>query len=197
MTEHLDKIGFAELLKILQLDDDDRISLNIKIKHGKKWKWRCAGIGTPTEAIDTAADAGGRDLWFGVNPTSHTGRGRGLSAEVTRITAMIADFDDDKMSRAAQNEVIDDISELIGRASAIVESGHGRHVYWPDPQTGRRSAFQRRSGRAGQPFRAPAQKGRRAPARAARHRLGSGSGAAGARQHQLQIRSGARHRILR
>ncbi len=124
-----DEIGFAELLEILHLDDNDQISLNIK----RFGQWRCIGIGPPTNAVNrAAADYADRELWFGVHPTSHPGLpGRGGSAEVTRITALIAEIDDAKMSRGAADAVIADIAGVIGWPTAIVESGHGRHFYWP------------------------------------------------------------------
>ncbi len=128
-ADNLTEIGFAELLEILHLDNDDQISLNIK-RYGQ---WRCIGIGPPTSAVNRAvSDYASLDLWFGVHPTSHPGLpGRGGSAEVTRITALIAEIDDAKMSRQAADAVIADLAAIIGWPTAVVESGHGRHFYWP------------------------------------------------------------------
>lgn len=78
------------------------------------------------------------DIWFGVNPVFGPARinsGRGLAADVVRLTAVYADLDvkpGGMSSMEAAGQVIEDLSNMLGtRPSAVVLTGHGVQPYWP------------------------------------------------------------------
>jgi AAA domain len=123
----LEPLDFAGLLDILGHTDDDHTALTA-IVNGKKG----TGIAPRAKVIEVAAQHADSDLWFNINPTScREKRRRGTSAEVSRLATLAADADDEKMSRAGIDEIIFEVAGLIGWHSAWVESGHGRHFYWP------------------------------------------------------------------
>lgn len=122
------ELDFAGLLDLLDYAADERTALTAKI-HGEKQ----SQIGDRGQVLDAAGEWSHLDLWFNVNPTGCTrpGKVRGTSAEVSRLAALLADLDDDKMSRTGTDEIIAEITSLIGHPSAVIESGHGRQCYWP------------------------------------------------------------------
>lgn len=129
MTGDFTEIGFAELLDILGYQPDEHVSLNGIV--GGRFTARVA---TVAEAIEHAPEFADKDLWFGVNPVSMPigSKRRGRSADVTRLAALIIELDYAKLSAQAQAELVDDITAVIGQPpAAVVESGHGQHVYWP------------------------------------------------------------------
>ena len=75
------------------------------------------------------------DIWFSVNPMIVPESGRGGADRVTGLAALFADLDGDigKLESGEWcDKVIEAVEVRLGRpASAIVNSGHGRHPYWP------------------------------------------------------------------
>lgn len=90
-----------------------------------------------TAVAAVAAMATGADVYFGVNPVGlvvgTTGR-RGATSDVTRLAALVADFDVKPggcPDRATAYALIDDIACLLGtQPVAITRSGSGLHAYW-------------------------------------------------------------------
>jgi hypothetical protein len=124
----LEPLDFAGLLQVLDYAPDECTALTVKLKADQK----VSKIGSRDGVIAAAAHYTDKDSWFGINPTNCRRQGaRGRSDEVKRLAALVIDGDDDKMSRAGIDQVIAEIAEMIGHPSAIIESGHGRQVYWP------------------------------------------------------------------
>lgn len=126
MTQELTPLDFAGLLAILGYDGTEQTALMTLVKGQKRTL-----IGPLDKLIETALEGADFDLWFNVNPTSRRGVGRGTSAEATRLAALVCELDDAKMSRSAADAAIAEIAEVLGWPSAVLESGHGRHFYWP------------------------------------------------------------------
>lgn len=125
VSADLEPLDFAGLLDLLGFGADDRLGLTAEAKN------RC-GVAERDRVIKVAAEYTHTDCWFGINPTTcRRPGGRGTNAEVSRLAALVADLDDEKMFRAGTDAIIAEISALIGPPSAITESGHGRQPYWP------------------------------------------------------------------
>ena len=71
---------------------------------------------------------------------------------------MVCEIDDDKMSRTA-DAVIADLAAIIGWPSAIIDSGHRQHFYWPVINLMPRR-FRMAQRLPGQAFRHPGEEGR-------------------------------------
>jgi hypothetical protein len=93
----------------------------------------------PTDAPEVAATIPATaNAYFGVNPVAgppRNNKGRGRAADVIRLATLWADLD---VKAGACDDldvvriIIDDLSVILGtRPSAIVNSGHGLHPYWP------------------------------------------------------------------
>lgn len=124
------EIDAVRYLELLGLGAGDWCSFNRRSPAGQ---WRAEVV--PVAAIPALvlANADG-DVWIGVNPVDHTrvpsGK-RGGNDDVVRLSALVADIDDEKCSRGAGDAIIANVSGIIGSSPVmIVESGHGRHVYW-------------------------------------------------------------------
>ncbi len=124
----LESIDFAGLLEVLNYTDAEQTALTVK-RYGQE----TSQVLGRDDAIVTAAKWLHRDLWYNLNPTVCTrGNGaRGTSAEVSRLAALPLDGDDKNMGRGGIDQVVAEITALIGPPSAIVESGHGRQFLWP------------------------------------------------------------------
>ena len=88
----------------------------------------------PTAVIPTMvrAHAGGGDVYIGVNVVRPVGAGRrGGNADVTRLCALVAELDYEKLPETACWAVIVTLGGMVGWPSMIIHSGHGMHVYWP------------------------------------------------------------------
>jgi Protein of unknown function (DUF3987) len=126
---------FAELLDLLGIRDDERVSI-CTMKPGKPF------VATvPTNRSDAVALAYNRTnhdrhVWFGPNPVAPPEgyRGRGTDVHVTRCTALFADIDlkpGGVADTAAADAVTAAISTALGQApTASVATGHGWHMYW-------------------------------------------------------------------
>lgn len=125
----------ALLLGVLGFTDDEFVSLGYQ-KPGGKFH---TAVMSPGDAIDAAAKIPvTANAYFGVNPVRgpvRSNAGRGTEADVTRLAALWADLDVKPASCPDLNvahTIIDDLSAILGtRPSAIVDSGHGLHPYWP------------------------------------------------------------------
>lgn len=89
----------------------------------------CNAVAVHVHAIDEA------DVWFGVNPVHPDATGRGSATDVTRLAALYLDLDVKDGSCPTidvAHQIINELAAMIGtRPSAIVETGHGLHPYWP------------------------------------------------------------------
>lgn len=124
------EIDVVRYLELLGLGAGDWCSFNRKSPSGQ---WRAEVV--PVAAIPALvlANAAG-DVWIGINPVDHTkvlpGK-RGGNDAVVRLSALVADVDDEKCSRGAGDAIIASVSGIIGSSPVmVIESGHGRHVYW-------------------------------------------------------------------
>ena len=125
----------ALLLGVLGFSGDEYVSICHRSNGGPFRTAVCA----PTAAaalVQTLPEQA--DIYFGVNPVKGPARrncGRGKAADVTRLSALIADLD--VKSGACPNlevaqAIIDDLSAILGtRPSAVTHSGGGLHPYWP------------------------------------------------------------------
>ena len=121
-------------LQIRGISDSDFVSFN-RIDEAGNWRAeRVPAVMVPHLQVAYASV----DAYVGVNPIPAVGRGRGGSADVTRLAALVAELDYDKLSLAACWAVIVTLAGMVGWPSLIVHSGHGLHVYWPvDPDDAR------------------------------------------------------------
>lgn len=78
------------------------------------------------------------NVFFGVNPVRgpvRTNDGRGKAEDVTRLAALCCDLDMKDGGCASLDvayAIVADLSLRLGtRPTAVVESGHGLHAYWP------------------------------------------------------------------
>ncbi|HWS92874.1 MAG TPA: hypothetical protein VN306_10380 [Mycobacterium sp.] len=127
-------LDFAGLLSVLGFTDDEFVSLLYEDAVGE----RHAAVMKPADAIAAAATIPATaDAYFGVNPVRGPARRkvRGTEADVTRLAALCADLDVKPgacPSLDVAHTIIDDLSMLAAdRPSAVVDSGHGLHPYWP------------------------------------------------------------------
>jgi hypothetical protein len=96
-------------------------------------------VGQPKNAgrfVSTLPDRA--NIFFGVNPVRGPARqaaGRGTAEDVTRLTALWCDLDIKPggcPTMDVAHAIIANLSIILGtRPSAIVDSGHGLHAYWP------------------------------------------------------------------
>lgn len=135
-SEHLDTISCAELLlEVLGHTAGEFTSLLYEDTDGKPH----TAVNPPAVAADWAPRLPGTaNCYFGVNPVKGPARhndGRGAEADVTRLAALVCDLDFKPggcSRRDVAEAIIADLSILLGtRPSAIVDSGHGLHAYWP------------------------------------------------------------------
>ena len=126
----------ALLLDTLGFTDDEFVSLGYEDTDGVFH----TAVMSPTDAV-VAADKLPRtaNVFFGVNPVRGPARknsGRGKEADITRLAALPVDLDI-KSGGCSSRDVADAIIANLGirlgvtRPSATVDSGHGRHGYWP------------------------------------------------------------------
>jgi hypothetical protein len=123
------------LLGVLGFTDDEFVSLLYEDADG----WPHTAVMAPADAVEVAATIPATaNAYFGVCPVRGPARkhsGRGTGADVTRLSALWADLDVKPggcSSFDVARTVIDDVSMLVGdRPSAVVNSGHGLHPYWP------------------------------------------------------------------
>ncbi|CAN5672460.1 hypothetical protein BH09ACT7_BH09ACT7_37530 [soil metagenome] len=109
----------------------------VSISHDNpRWNSRVVAPKDAPAALAEAPD--GANSYFGVSPIrgrNRTGKGRGTTSDVTRLSALIADLDfkkDGCGSLETAHAVIDDLSVIVGtRPSAITSSGGGLHPYYP------------------------------------------------------------------
>ena len=126
-------IGFAELLDLLDCQPSEFVSLIYWDTHGKPH----AAVGSPADAIAVAAALPADvNLFYGVNPVRGsvpTGC-RGKESDVTRLAALVADLDFKAggcRSRSVALAIVAELEGILGtRASILVNSGGGLHVYW-------------------------------------------------------------------
>lgn len=121
-------------LQIRGIGDTDFVSFN-RIDEAGNWRAeRVPAVMVPHLQVAYASG----DAYVGVNPIPAVGRGRGGSADITRLAALVAELDYDKLAPAACWAVIVTLAGMVGWPSLIVHSGHGLHVYWPvDPDDAR------------------------------------------------------------
>lgn len=153
-------LDFAGLLQCLGFTVGEFVSIGYEdTTEGTAWR---TAVMDPIDApayVDQLADTA--DVFFGVCPTKGPARdraGRGTEEDATRLSALWADLD--VKPGACKNikvahAIIGDLTAAVGtRPSAIVDSGHGLHPYWPlvdgwvrNDDTGPQRALIRRWGR--------------------------------------------------
>lgn len=131
----LGEVDARRQLEILGHGAGDYTSISWRDNTG----WNSEVVPTAVIPAMVKAHAGGGDVYLGVNPVRPVGRGRrGGNADVTRLAALVAELDYDKLPPAGAWAVIVTLAGMVGWPSLIVHSGHGMHVYWPvDPDGAR------------------------------------------------------------
>ncbi len=127
-------LDFADLLDLLGYQPSEFVSLLYWDIHGIPH----AAVGSPADAIVAAAALPNDvNLFYGVNPVrgpARAGQGRGKEPDITRLAALVADLDFKAGgcgSRAVALAIIAELENILGtRASILVNSGGGLHIYW-------------------------------------------------------------------
>ena len=123
----LGEIDARRQLEILGHGAGDYTSISWRDNTG----WNSENVPNAVIPRMVQAHAGGC-CYIGVNTVRPVGAGRrGGNVDVTRLCALVAEFDDDKLAPAAAWAVIVTLASMVGWPSMIVHSGHGMHVYWP------------------------------------------------------------------
>lgn len=124
----------ARNLEAFGLEPTDRISVCSQ-PYGGDFIPR---IMTVTASPSVVASLGlDRCVWVGQTPLRHDlTSGRGKAADVIGLTQLWTELDDDKIDRADQLTIIDQLTSILGTPpSVIVGSGHGLHPHWlMDPE---------------------------------------------------------------
>lgn len=122
-------LTLEQLLARLGYDGDEHVSINTQRPGGTFTSTSVRHDHTPDAASLLDADA-----WFGVNPISARGHGRGGADDVTRLAAIYADLDIKPGGIADYTQgldIIDDLSLMLGtRPVAVTLSGHGLQPLW-------------------------------------------------------------------
>lgn len=136
-----DRSEFAELLDLLGIGPDERVSICSQ-KPGGHFDSTVPRDRADAEALALSATyVERRDAWFGVNPVAlpEGYRGRGGDEHVTRCAALFADIDV-KVGGVADTDIADTVTKELAAALgqppvAVVFTGHGGHTYWTlDPE---------------------------------------------------------------
>ncbi|WP_020109612.1 AAA family ATPase [Nocardia sp. 348MFTsu5.1] len=133
--------GFADLLDLLNFEDDERLSICSQKPDGPFEhtapldRANAVGVATSPLYVDH------RCVWFSVNPVAVPPGylGRGTDEHVTRVAALFADVDHKAggvTDADTANTVTKAISAALGQfPAAVVFSGNGGHPYWvTDPE---------------------------------------------------------------
>lgn len=138
----------SDLLRLLNLIGLDEVAISTQPPGGA---FGLSFYGPADQAAQLALQCDGyRSVWFGVHQlAAHPQGGRGKDSDITSVRCLPCDLDDKSLPRAAQAQVILELSAILGEAAsrpylmpaAIVESGGGQQPYWliepTDPQTGK------------------------------------------------------------
>lgn len=128
--------GFRELLALL--GHGSRPGDHTIVSYRQLGDWYDEAVPS-AEAPDFAA-ALDADVWFAVCPFP---AGRRKASRALRLPALFADLDLGKLTPEAVEAILTKISKVLGAAPAVVvDSGGGRHPYWPlaDPPSGDEAA---------------------------------------------------------
>jgi replicative DNA helicase len=124
------QIGFAELLAKLGRAPEETVT----ICSDARGEFRCVGRPYVKNAEVVVEEFKDANCWFGVNPVEHPADyGRGRAADVTRLAAVLADIDfaEDKCgSDDIAFKILEDLSAILGRPTAVTGSGHGLQPFW-------------------------------------------------------------------
>lgn len=126
-------LDLSALLGVLGYTTNEHVAIG----HGQEGGVFTAAVMPFTEAAGFVADLpDNENIYFEYNPNAGPARdGRSSADDITRLAALPADLD---VKRSACKDIetahaiIDELSSLVGtRPSAITDSGHGLHPYWP------------------------------------------------------------------
>jgi len=128
-------LDFEGLLDVLGHTEGEFTSVIHWVGDGAPSTWVGPPCNAPAYAAGLPATA---NVFFGVNSISGPPRrnaGRGKEAEITRLAALPLDLDFKPggcPSRDVALAIVAELGIILGtRCSAIVDSGHGLHAYWP------------------------------------------------------------------
>jgi hypothetical protein len=128
-------LDFTGLLELLSFTDGEFMSIGHEDTAGVFHTAVGSPDGAPAYA-DQLPDTA--NVYFGVNSVKGPARskaGRGKEADITRLAALVGDLDVKPggcPNRDVARAIIAELGIILGtRPSAIVDSGHGLHAYWP------------------------------------------------------------------